>query len=69
MSHNSKFTSIMSKTKEERNEDLLEKENFAKICVEVDLRKQFLLKFKITNRIHQVEYKMIHSIYFSLWQI
>ncbi|XP_061342218.1 uncharacterized protein LOC133288478 [Gastrolobium bilobum] len=44
---------------------ITERAKFARICVEVDLGKSLLSKFKIGNKIYQVGYEGIHLICFK----
>ncbi|XP_061342544.1 uncharacterized protein LOC133288747, partial [Gastrolobium bilobum] len=45
--------------------DITEKAKFARICVEVDLRKGFLSKFRIADRIFHVGYEGLHLVCFA----
>ncbi|XP_061363607.1 uncharacterized protein LOC133307173 [Gastrolobium bilobum] len=52
--------------KSEFGEDVItERARFARICVEVDLRKTFLPKFWIGNKVYQVGYEGLHLICFK----
>ena len=42
--------------KEEGGEDIVERARFVRICVEIDLAKRFLLKFKFLGRTYKMEY-------------
>lgn len=37
---------------------------FAKVCVEVDLNRPVLLKFRLNRRVRHIEYEVFHQIYF-----
>ncbi|XP_061358972.1 uncharacterized protein LOC133303116 [Gastrolobium bilobum] len=54
----------ISKT-ESNVEEVTERAKFARICVEVDLTKKFLSKFKIGNRTFHVAYEGLHLICFG----
>ncbi|XP_061348788.1 uncharacterized protein LOC133294125 [Gastrolobium bilobum] len=43
---------------------ITERAKFARICVEVDLRRSFLSKFKIREKVYQVGYEGLHLIFF-----
>ncbi|XP_061363776.1 uncharacterized protein LOC133307303 [Gastrolobium bilobum] len=45
--------------------DITERAKFARICVEVDLRKGFLSKFRIADRIFHVGYEGLHLVCFA----
>ncbi|XP_061362264.1 uncharacterized protein LOC133306016 [Gastrolobium bilobum] len=45
--------------------DITERAKFARICVEVDLRKSFLSKFRIADRIFHVGYEGLHLVCFA----
>lgn len=44
---------------------LVSRGRFARMCVEVDITKPLLSKFKLKRRIRTIEYKGIHLIYFK----
>ncbi|CAN1141602.1 hypothetical protein LINPERHAP2_LOCUS12598, partial [Linum perenne] len=39
--------------------------NFARICVEVDLPRPLLSKYHLRRRIHRIEYKGLHMIFYA----
>ncbi|CAN1130908.1 hypothetical protein LINPERHAP2_LOCUS6111, partial [Linum perenne] len=39
--------------------------NFARICVEVDLSKPLLSKYKLKRRVRRIEYEGLHTICFT----
>ncbi|XP_061350985.1 uncharacterized protein LOC133296046, partial [Gastrolobium bilobum] len=45
--------------------DITERAKFARICVDVDIRKGFLPKFRITDRIFHVGYEGLHLVCFA----
>lgn len=38
---------------------------YARVCVELDLQKTVLAKYRIKNRIHRIEYQGLHNICFT----
>ena len=44
---------------------MVEREKFAYICIEVNLQKRFLSKFKLMGRIYKIEYEGVHFICFQ----
>ena len=51
--------------KENGDDELVERDKFAQICIEIDLRKCFLAKFKLLNRIYRIKYEGLHLICFQ----
>ncbi|XP_061350093.1 uncharacterized protein LOC133295303 [Gastrolobium bilobum] len=47
------------------DKEFTDRAKFARICVEVDLRKGFLSKFKIGNRVFPVGYEGLHLVCFA----
>lgn len=45
---------------------LVSRGKFARICVEVDLTKPLLTKFKLRNQIRHIEYKGLYQVCFGL---
>ncbi|XVF70860.1 hypothetical protein PTKIN_Ptkin11bG0196300 [Pterospermum kingtungense] len=45
--------------------DLVSRRKFARLCVEVDITKQLLSKFKLHRRVRRIEYEGIHLVCFS----
>lgn len=44
---------------------MMERAKFARVCVEVDLRKILVSKFKLNGRIYNVEYEGLHLVCFG----
>ncbi|KAJ1402474.1 hypothetical protein SESBI_28010 [Sesbania bispinosa] len=60
---------IDSNTLRERNKDtydelLTERAKFARLCIEVDLRKVLVSTFQLNGRIYKVEYEVLHLVCF-----
>ena len=53
------------RTNDEGGEDWVERAKFARICVEIDLTKKFLSKFKLLGRTYRIEYEGLHFICFN----
>ncbi|XVF50455.1 hypothetical protein PTKIN_Ptkin04bG0102100 [Pterospermum kingtungense] len=45
--------------------DLVSKGKFARLCVEIDITKPLLVKFKLRRRIRKIEYEGIHLVCFN----
>ncbi|CAN1790226.1 Putative ribonuclease H protein At1g65750 [Linum perenne] len=39
--------------------------NYARVCVEIDLHKPFVSKYRLNRRVHRVEYEGLHEICFT----
>lgn len=51
--------------KVDRNTSLVTRGHYARLCVEVDITKPLLSKFKLIRRVRYVEYEALHTVFFS----